>query len=82
MSNNRKKKQKIEHVSSITLGYLHSRKRSRKPKHLKRMRVLFDSGCSDTIVNLELIKNLEHKQTKNQNGAQSVALSIRAKSAN
>ena len=64
MSTSRNKRQKIEHVSSISLGYLHSRKGSRKPKHLKRMRVLFDSGCGDTIVNLELIKDLEQQQTK------------------
>ena len=28
------------------------------------MRVLFDSGCGDTIVNLELIKDLEQQRTK------------------
>ena len=37
------------------------------------MHVLFDSGCGDSIVNLELIKDLEQQQTKNQNGAQKEA---------
>ena len=58
---NRIKRQKISELSSITLGYLHSRKGSRKIKHQKRLRILFDSGCSDTIINQELTTGL-HKQ--------------------
>ena len=47
------KKQKIGEHSSITLGHLHTRKGSRKTKHLERLRILFDSGCAHTIVNNE-----------------------------
>ena len=44
------------------LGYLHSRKGSRKPKHRKRLKILFDSGASHTLVNHGSVKFLE-KQT-------------------
>ena len=47
-----------EFFLSITLGYLHSRKGSCKPKHLKRLRILLDSDCSDTIINQELTQGL------------------------
>ena len=60
---NKTKKQKIREYSSITLGYLHSRKGSRKPKHLRRLKILFDSGCSHTIINQAVTQGI----TKNTN---------------
>ena len=58
------KKQKLEHVSSITLGYLHTRKGSRKMKYQRRLRILFDSGCGDTIINQTLTRGLDKKKVK------------------
>ena len=57
-----RKKAKLENLSSITLGYLASRDGSRKTKHWKRMKILFDSGCAATLVNHRLVKDL--KQTR------------------
>ena len=54
-----RKKAKIDHLSSITLGYLASRDGSRKDKHWKRMTVLFDSGCTATLVNHRLVNDLK-----------------------
>ena len=59
-----KKKAKNEHLSSITIGYLASRDGSRKPKHWKRMKVLFDSGCGATLINHELVKELKQTREK------------------
>ena len=50
-----KKKAKTEHLSSITIGYLASCDGSRKAKHWRRMRILFDSGCAATLVNHQLV---------------------------
>ena len=57
-----RKKAKLENLSSITLGYLASRDGSRKTKHWKRMKILFDSGCAATLVNHQLVNDL--KQTR------------------
>ena len=58
------KRAKTEHLSSITIGYLASRDGSRKAKHWKRMKILFDSGCGATLINHKLVKEL--KQTREQ----------------
>ena len=47
----------------ITIGYLASRKGSRKPKDWKRSRVLLDSGCGATLINKSLLSKLKIKQT-------------------
>ncbi len=52
-------------MSSITLGYLASRKGSRKAKHWKRLRVLLDSGCGATLINQSFIKKLKTSKDKN-----------------
>ena len=59
-----KKKAKTEHLSSITIGYLASRKGSRKAKHWKRMRILLDSGCGATLVNQSFIRKLKTSKEK------------------
>ena len=59
-----KKKLKVEHLSSITIGYLHSRKGSKKSRDVKRMKILLDSGCGATLINQSLIGKL--KTTKEQ----------------
>ena len=60
------KRQKQEHLSPITIGYLASRKGSRKAKHWKRIKILFDSGNAATLINKSLIGSLaitNHKST-------------------
>ena len=57
------KKAKLDHVSTITLGYLYSRKGSTKMKDLKRLRILFDSGCGATLINHTMVKKLEKTPT-------------------
>ena len=59
-----KKKLKVENLSSITIGYLHSRKGSEKARDIKRMKILLDSGCGATLINQSLIGKL--KTTKEQ----------------
>ena len=54
-----KKKAKTENLSSITIGYLASRKGSRKAKDMTRIKILLDSGCAATLVNGDLISKLK-----------------------
>lgn len=49
------KKVKTSHVASITLGWMHTKKDSLKPKHLKRIKVLFDTGCDATLINKQFV---------------------------
>src|SRR5690349_21505140 len=62
-----KKKAKREDISTITLGYLHSRGISMKIKHMKRRRVLFDTGCGATLINHIMVTKLKQKQEKPYN---------------
>ena len=62
-----KKRPKIEHLSSITIGYLHTKIGSKKASDIKRMKVLLDSGCGATLINHSLIgrlKTTKEKKTK------------------
>src|SRR5210317_1152789 len=59
-----KKQAKVKELSSITIGYLNSRKGSQKSRDMKRMKILLDSGCGGTLINHKLIKKL--KPTKNE----------------
>ena len=58
-----KKKIKKHNLSPIILGYLFSRKGSKKRKHMKRMKILLDSGCSETLVNSDVLGKLKTKKT-------------------
>ena len=57
-----KKKQKRDHLSTITLGWINTRKGFNKTKHRKRIKILFDSGCGATLVKSTFLKNLKKKQ--------------------
>ena len=57
----RPRKKAKKELTSTTLGYLWSRKGSRKSKDLKRLKILFDTGCSGTIVNRSVVKKLTKK---------------------
>ena len=67
---NKTKTKKIREYSSTTLGYLHSRKGSRKPKHLRHLRILFDSGCSHAIINQAVTQGITKNTNKKANGKQ------------
>ncbi len=45
-------------LSTITLGILHSKKNSFKPKHQKRLKILFDTGCGATLIHHSLVGKL------------------------
>ena len=59
-----KKKAKKQDLSTITLGYLHSKGKSMKVKHMKRIRILFDTGCGATLINHSMVERLQQKQEK------------------
>ena len=59
VATDKSKRRKTQNLSSISLGYLHTRKGSRKNKHQKLLKILFDTGCGDTIVNKHVLGNLE-----------------------
>ena len=54
-----KKRAKIDKISSVTIGYLESRKGSLKSRDLKRMRILLDSGCDGTLINKSFVGKLK-----------------------
>jgi hypothetical protein len=50
-------------LSSITLGWIFSRKGGRKGKDHKRAQILFDSGCGGTLVNKSFVKKYKKVST-------------------
>ena len=58
-----KKKQKRDHLSTISLGWINTRKDLSKSR--KRIRILFDSGCEATLVNGNFLTHLKKKKVKN-----------------
>ena len=61
-----KKKSKVDDLSTITLGYIRN-KNPFKDGEKKTFRVLFDSGCSATLINKRFVrhwKKTEDKQVK------------------
>src|SRR5687768_14088672 len=62
-----KKKAKKQNLSTITLGYLHSKQGSCKEKNQKRVKILFDTGCGATLIHHSLVKKLKQKDTKPSN---------------
>ncbi len=50
------KRTKQKHCSSITLGWIYSRKGGKQGKDLQRARILFDSGCGGTLVNKSFVR--------------------------
>ena len=57
-----KKKAKRQDLSTITLGYLHSKGKSMKVKHMKRISIIFDTGCGATLINHSMVTKLKQKQ--------------------
>jgi transposase InsO family protein len=59
-----KKKIKQDHLSTITLGWIHALRGSQKSSDLKRLRILFDTGCAATLINTKFLGNLKTKKVK------------------
>ena len=57
-----RKKQKRAHVSTIAVGWLYVRKKPTKPKHVKKINVLFDSGCSATLVKGSFLEKISQRK--------------------
>ena len=53
-------KAKRDILSTITLGYLHSKGKSMKIKHMKR--ILADTGCGATLINHSMGTRLKQRQ--------------------
>ena len=62
-----KKKAKAKDLSTITLGYLHSKHNNFKNKNLKRVKILFDTGYGVTLIQYPLAEKLKQKDTKTLN---------------
>src|SRR5688500_13588077 len=62
-----KKKAKVRDLSTITLGYLHSKHNSFKMKHQRRVKILFDTGCGATLIHHSLVQRLKQKDDKPSN---------------
>ena len=62
-----KKKAKSKDLSTITLGYLHSKHNNFKNKNLKRVKILFNTGCGATLIHHSLVEKLKQKDTKMSN---------------
>lgn len=56
---------KRDHLSTITLGWINTRKDLSKTKYRKRIRILFDSGCEATLVIGNFLTHLKKKKVKN-----------------
>ena len=63
-------------MSSITLGYLKTRMGFNKAKDIKRIRVLFDTGCDATLVNQSFVKKQKLRRTRPLNGPPKEAVSL------
>ena len=59
-----KKKARVEELSSVTIGYLNSRKGSKKSRDIKRLKILLDSGCGGTLINKQFTKKLKTTKSK------------------
>ena len=58
------KKAKRQDLSTITLGYLHSKGKSMIVKHMKRIRILFDTGCESTLINHSMVTKVKTETGK------------------
>ena len=53
-----RKRQNTGNISPITIGYLTTKPNNWKEQNIKRLRILFDSGCEATLVNKNVVKKL------------------------
>ena len=62
------KRAKLEHLSSITIGYLILQKDSENTEDFKRLKFLLDSGCAATLINHRVIRTLKTSKEKKPTG--------------
>ena len=62
-----KKQAKKQDLSTVTLGYLHSKHNSFKTKHQKILKILFDTGCDATLIHHSLVCRLKQRNNKLSN---------------
>ena len=53
-----RKRQNTGNISPITIGYLMKKPNNWKEQNIKRLQILFDSGCKATLVNKNAVKKL------------------------
>jgi hypothetical protein len=58
-----KKRIKVEDLSTVTLGYIKDKYPDRLDEN-QRFRVLFDSGCSATMINKKVVKHWKKQPVK------------------
>ena len=61
---NPSKRCRSNRTSTITVGQVHTRKGTYQPKHQKPARILFDTGCSGSLIHHSLVERLEKKKSK------------------
>ena len=57
-----KKKAKINHLLAITISYLHAMQGSYKSEDLRRLRIIFNTGCGTTLIHHNLVGKLKQKE--------------------
>ena len=58
------KKARTQQFCTTTLGYFKTKKERFDPeKHVKRIRILFDTGCNGSLIGKDLVRRLERKST-------------------
>jgi hypothetical protein len=60
-----KKRIKVEDLSTVTIGYIKDKHPDRLDEN-QRVRVLFNFGCSATMINKKLSNTLEETTSQNQ----------------
>jgi len=58
-----KKRSKVEDLSTVTLGYIKD-KNPNKDKENKCLQVLFDSGCTATLINKRFVRHWKKTEDK------------------
>jgi hypothetical protein len=58
-----KKRIKVEDLSTVAIGYIQNKHPDRLDENL-RFRVLFDSGCSATMINKKFVKHWKKQPVK------------------
>jgi len=59
------KKARIQQFFTTTLGYFKTKREKFDPnKHVKRIRILFDTGCNGSLIGKDLVRRLKRKSTQ------------------
>jgi hypothetical protein len=62
-----KKRIKEEDLTTVTIGYIKD-KHPDRPEENQRLRALFDSGCSATLINKKFVRQWKKQPVKPQSG--------------